>query len=285
MKNNKKINLFVIFFIFFILIIFLILFIIFIYSYQQKMERFQVQLSDLTKIAEDLEKERQKEDDETQKEFQRYAKINKAELDKYLRPENKKETKVNITNENTDYQKNILKFYDNEKKNEEIVKTKLEELKKNKEKDNLKMKNNNYTFDEYKELMLKNFKSTNGNRNFYKIGLNKIELLKEDCFEKCDSRECIKMNELQKNLDSCLKCNSQKNKCFNKTIIGGTCDDCSDDTKKIDCYNIQNFGCTNPINVDYNRGIDPYFISINDNNVNSPYNKKCVFCWNISNEI
>lgn len=279
-KNNKNTNLFIIFL---VLTIFLILFIIFIYSYHKKIEGFQVQLSDLTKIEEDLEKERQKEDDENEKEFKRYAKINKAELDKYLFPENKKETKVNITNENSDYQKNILKFYENEKKNEEVIKMKLEKQKK-KDRE-IKKKSDIYTFDEYQKLMLKNFKSKDGNRNFYKIGLNKLELLKEDCFEKCDSRECIKMNELQKNLDKCLKCNSQKNKCFKKTIIGGICDDCSDDTKKIDCYDIQNFGCTNPVNIDYNRGVDPYFISINDNNVNSPYDKKCVFCWNISNEI
>ena len=282
MKKNKFINLFIVFF---TLTTFLILFIVFIYSYHKKIEGFQTSLSDLIKIEEDLEKQRQKEDDDNEKEFKRYAKINKAELDKYLRPENKKETKVNITGDNTDYQKTMLKFYENEKKNEEIVKKKLEELKKKIYEDKLKKKNNNYTFDEYKKFMLKNFKSTNGNRNFYKIGLNKIELLKEDCFEKCDSRECIKMNELQKNLDACLKCNSQKNKCFRKTIIGGICDDCSDDTKKIDCYDIQNFGSTNPINIDYNRGIEPYFISINDDNINSPYDKKCVFSWNISNEI
>ena len=282
-KKYKKFN-------FLLIAIFLILFIIFIYFISDNIikEGFQTSLSDLIKIEEDLEKQRQKEDDDNEKEFQRYAKINKAELDKYLHPENKAETKVNINDtnsDNTDYKKNMLKFYENEKKNEEIFKKKLEEQKKKEQKDKLKMKNNIYTFDEYQKLMLKNFKSTDGNRNFYKIGLNKLELLKEDCFEKCDSRECIKMDELQKNLDKCLKCNNQKNKCFKKTIIGGICDDCSDDTKKIDCYNIQNFGCTNPINIDYNKGIDPYFISVNDDNVNSPYDKKCVFCWNISNEI
>jgi hypothetical protein len=267
----------------FLISIFLILFIIFIYFYHKKIEYFQVELSDLINIENDLEKQRKKEDDETEKEFKKYANINKIELDKYLYPTNEKETKVNLNNENTDYKKNLLKFYENEKKNEEIIKIKLEEEKKKKY-ENIK-KSNIYSFDDYQKFMLKNFKSVDGNRNFYKIGLNKLELLKEDCFEKCDSRECIKMDELQKNLDKCLKCNNQKNKCFKKSIIGGVCDDCSGDTKKIDCFDIKNFGCTNPINIDYNRGIDPYFISVNDNNVNSPYNKKCVFCWNISNEI
>ena len=54
---------------------------------------------------------------------------------------------------------------------------------------------------------------------------------------------------------------------------------------KLDCYNVQNFGCTNPNNFDSLNGTDPYFINIPNNNVNSPYNKKCVFCWQIQDNI
>ena len=134
----------------------------------------------------------------------------------------------------------------------------------------------------------KNIMFNNNKKNLYKIGLNEnIKIFEEDCFEKCDKTSCIKMLNQKKLLNDCLKCNNQKNKCFNKSIIGGNCDDCNikDGDDKLDCYNINNFGCPDPKNINYDVGVDPYYFEINDNNINSPYDKKCVFCWNILNNI
>lgn len=138
----------------------------------------------------------------------------------------------------------------------------------------------------YKNIML-----NNNEKNLYKIGLDKnVQIYRDDCFQKCDSQSCIKLDQKRKILNKCLKCNSQKNKCFNKNIIGGVCDDCSAENSedKINCYEIGNFGCVNPNylnNIQNNIGIDPYYIEVPDHNINSPFNKKCVFCWNILDNI
>ena len=89
------------------------------------------------------------------------------------------------------------------------------------------------------------------------------------------------MFEMNKYLDSCLKCNSQKNKCFDKSIIGGLCNDCNgtEEKNKMDCYNIANFGCKNIKNIRSDIGVSPYYINVE--NIKSPYDSKCVFCWNI----
>lgn len=138
-----------------------------------------------------------------------------------------------------------------------------------------------FEINNYKQIM-----KNNNKEKLYKIKLNEnIKLETEDCFEKCGKSECIKMNSMKKILEKCINCNSQKNKCFNKSIIGGVCDDCNNSEEKIDCFNIQNFGCTNPYNIDNNNGGFPYFVEIPDENINSPYNKKCVFCWNLLDNI
>lgn len=102
----------------------------------------------------------------------------------------------------------------------------------------------------------------------------------EDCFEMCDSRECIQMQERNKILNSCLKCH-EENKCFRKSIIGGNCDDCMENEIPINCYDTRNFGCTNPRDLNSFNGVHSYFIMSNDDDVNSLYNKECLFCWNI----
>jgi hypothetical protein len=140
-----------------------------------------------------------------------------------------------------------------------------------------------FDIEKYKEIM-----KNNNKKNLYKISLSQnISLDTEDCFKKCNSSDCIKMDSRMKVLDKCLKCNSQENKCFNKSIIGGTCDDCDGvkNEDKIDCLNLQNFGCTNPYNFDDNTGTTPYFIEVPDNNLNSPFNKKCIFCWQFQDNI
>lgn len=145
-----------------------------------------------------------------------------------------------------------------------------------------------YSFDvqDYKKTMLNNH-----GKNLYKVGIdNDIKIYRDDCFDKCDSKSCIQLDQKRKLLDKCLKCNAQKNKCFNKSIIGGLCDDCDIENieDKINCNEIGNFGCVNPNNlnnIQNNIGIEPYYIEVPDNNPNSSYNEKCVFCWNILDNI
>jgi hypothetical protein len=154
--------------------------------------------------------------------------------------------------------------------------------------------NNLYTPSEYKLKMLNNNNHNNIDvissidNKLYKIKLEEeTPVYIEDCYEKCNETECIKLYEKRKILNKCLECNSQKNKCYNKSIIGGVCNDCeTEDIKdKIDCYDIHNFGCPLIDDLESTKGVSPYYIEVPDNNVNSPYNKKCVFCWNILNNI
>ena len=140
-----------------------------------------------------------------------------------------------------------------------------------------------YDIKEYQKIIL-----NNDEKKLYKVAFGKnIEIYKEDCFQKCDKENCIKLIDRENLADKCLKCNAQENKCFKKSIIGGNCDDCTDVKMKdkIDCLDVNNFGCPNPKNIDYEKGVNPYYIQIPDDNINSPYNKKCVFCWNIKSEI
>jgi len=144
-------------------------------------------------------------------------------------------------------------------------------------------KREHFNLIEYQNIMLEN-----NNKKLYKIGFNdNIKIYEEDCFDKCDMKNCIKLDDRTNLLDKCLKCNAEENKCFTKSIVGGNCDDCRNikDEDKLDCYDINNFGCPNPKNIDLNKGIKPYYIQINDTNQSSPYDKKCVFCWNIPSEI
>lgn len=107
----------------------------------------------------------------------------------------------------------------------------------------------------------------------------------EDCDSKCDASDCKIMRQMKKNLQECVKCHENPKKCFRRSIIGGNCDDCLKDEKQIDCSSTKEFGCTPPHNVFSYDGSLPYFIEIPDDNLNSPYDKKCVFCWQISDYI
>lgn len=136
-----------------------------------------------------------------------------------------------------------------------------------------------FEMDKYKEILL-----NNPNKKIYNLMLNKdITIYEEDCEKKCSKEDCVKLYDFKNNLDKCLKCQSKEDKCFKKSIIGGLCDNCGEISKKIDCLDVKNFGCTNPYNLQSNIGVSPYYIEIPDNNLNTPFDKKCVFCWN--NEI
>jgi hypothetical protein len=106
----------------------------------------------------------------------------------------------------------------------------------------------------------------------------------EDCYELCNAKECINMQERNKILNSCLKCSEEK-KCFHKSIIGGNCDDCAENETPINCYDTRHFGCTNPRDFNSYDGVHSYFVLSNDDNVNSLYNKECLFCWNIEENL
>ena len=140
----------------------------------------------------------------------------------------------------------------------------------------------NVSINEYNKMML-----NNDDKKIYNIGLSdNLPIDSEDCFDKCDKASCVKMHEMNRILQKCINCNATKNKCFKKSIIGGVCNDCDEnETDKIDCYDVKNFGCPNPKDINYDIGVQAYYTEINDDNVNSPYNKKCVFCWNILDNI
>ena len=126
----------------------------------------------------------------------------------------------------------------------------------------------------------------NDKRKLYKVGLSdNINILEEDCFDKCDQSNCVKMLNQKKILNDCLKCNIQKKKCFNKSIIGGNCDDCMKGETPIDCLRTDNFGCTNPANFNSFNGSYPYYFELPDYNITSPLDQKCVFCWQIEDQI
>lgn len=136
---------------------------------------------------------------------------------------------------------------------------------------------------------IKGYKKTiknNDKKKLYKILLdNKIKLYDSDCESHCDNQNCVKLNNKTKILKQCIECNKYKNKCFKMSIIGGNCDDCKENEEKIDCLNTGNFGCINPKDLQSYNGVIPYYIELPDNNPNSPFNKKCVFCWNILDNI
>jgi hypothetical protein len=141
--------------------------------------------------------------------------------------------------------------------------------------------NNVYNIKEYNNLMVNNNK-----KNLYKIGIkNNTKIYYDKCFEQCDEKNCKIMYNKKLYLDKCLKCNAQKNKCFRKSIIGGNCDDCEENEEKINCKNIYNFGCPPYNDLNSSNGVDPYYFLMPDNNPNSIFDKKCVFCWNIFNDI
>ena len=76
----------------------------------------------------------------------------------------------------------------------------------------------NVSINEYKTIMLEN-----DTEKLFKLSLNEetMPILEEDCFQKCDKANCIKLDQQKKTLEKCLQCNRKKNKCFSKSIIGG----------------------------------------------------------------
>jgi len=159
-------------------------------------------------------------------------------------------------------------YFDNEMKDNEMKKNEMKQSKIKK-----------YTLNDYKNLMLNNDK-----KQLFKKTLNKnLKRYTKDCLSTCDDRECIKLEEMHKLLKKCIKCNKNKKKTFKKSIIGGICDDYDGkQDEKLDCYDIMNFGCINPNDMDSKKGVFPYYVLLNDNNINSSFDKKCAFCWQLN---
>lgn len=107
-------------------------------------------------------------------------------------------------------------------------------------------------------------------------------LYRDDCSFMCDERACKQMEANNLEYDRCVQC-SALNKCYHKRIVTGTCDDCKPDETPIKCNDVNNYGCPNPNALDLSNGIKPYFILVDDIIVNSPYNKRCVFCKDFKN--
>ena len=129
-------------------------------------------------------------------------------------------------------------------------------------------------------------KLLNIKNNIYNVSISKdIQIQRKNCFQKCSYQDCVKLYHATQNFNRCVKCQKNKNKCFKDLDTYGACDDCSKDLRKNECKNIDKYGCTNPYNIFSNKGIQPYFIEVPSNNNNSPFDSKCVFCWNLKSYI
>jgi len=272
MNKLKKINklFWISIFFIFIIILFLFLFLFLFLIRNKRIESFDSSQTELN--YQKLLQNRKEYQIELDKQYDEFRKTHKGELDNFLRPRQIKESKIELSDVN--YEDTIKNFYVQEKADQK----KKEAI----EDQNEKQQGNIYNLKQYKQLMLDNNKE-----KLFKKTLNNIEILKDECFEKCDQSNCIKLDQQAKILKKCLTCNNQKNKCFNKTIIGGQCDDCDgvDIKDKFDCLSLVNFGCPNPENLDNKKGVEPYYFLLNNNSPTSPFNKKCVFCWQVNSEI
>ena len=129
-------------------------------------------------------------------------------------------------------------------------------------------------------------KLLNIKNNIYNVSLSKnIKIQRKNCFQKCNYQDCVNFYHATQNYNKCIECQKNKNKCFKDLDTYGACDNCTKDLNKNNCKNINKYGCTNPYNIFSNKGIQPYFIEVPSNNNNSPFDSKCVFCWNLKSYI
>ena len=125
-----------------------------------------------------------------------------------------------------------------------------------------------------------NFILKNAGKKAFNVGLKDIKIQRENCFQKCDAENCIKLYMKRRNYHNCVKCQEKKGKCFNNDMYTmGNCDDCGKNLKKLNCHHKNNIGCTDPNNIYSLDGIEPYFIEVPSQSANSPFDSKCVFCW------
>jgi hypothetical protein len=124
----------------------------------------------------------------------------------------------------------------------------------------------------------------NNKNKIYKLNIIKKKEDINKCFKKCNPNDCIKLNLMKNNYDNCNKCQANENKCFNNLVSNGVCDPCGENLKKFNCNDLNYYSCPK-LNDIYNKnGNEPYYLEVTDkNNITSPYNQSCLFCWNIKN--
>ena len=148
-----------------------------------------------------------------------------------------------------------------------------------------KIKKNQLEAFETKVLSQKKFDKfilKNAGKKAFNVGLKDVKIQRENCFQKCNAQDCTKLYMRRLNYKKCNLCQKNKNKCFNRLNTVGSCDACSDNLKKFNCHHKNDIGCTDPNNIYGLDGIEPYYIEVNSNESNSPFNKKCVFCWELN---
>lgn len=140
----------------------------------------------------------------------------------------------------------------------------------------------NFSARVYSQKKFDKFILNKSSNTSYKIGLKDVKIQRENCFQKCNAQDCIKLYMKTANHKRCTECQKNEKKCFNKLDTLGACDTCGDNLKKMNCNHKNNIGCTNPDDIYGLEGVEPYYIEVASNNSNSPFDKKCIFCWELS---
>ena len=116
----------------------------------------------------------------------------------------------------------------------------------------------------------------------YKVGLKNIKIQRENCFKKCGVENCTKLYMKRLNYTNCKKCQKDKKKCYDNTLYTvGACNMCGNNLKKTNCNHKNQIGCTNPNNIYGLEGVEPYYIEVPSKSSNTPFDTKCVFCWEL----
>ena len=124
----------------------------------------------------------------------------------------------------------------------------------------------------------------NNKNNIYKVNIIKNKEDIEQCNKKCGYSDCLKLKLMKDNYDNCIQCQKDNNKCFNNLFSKGVCDNCGDNLLKLNCNDINNYSCPKLNDIYNEKGTQPYYLEIVDkNNISSPYNQSCLFCWNLKN--
>lgn len=136
----------------------------------------------------------------------------------------------------------------------------------------------NYTRKQVNNLFL------NNTNNIYKINILKKKQDIDECFKKCNYSDCLKLKIMKENYNNCIKCQSNNKKCFNNLFAKGSCDMCGNNLKKFNCNDNNYYSCPNLNDIFNEKGNEPYYLEVIDkNNITSPYNQSCLFCWNLKN--
>lgn len=144
---------------------------------------------------------------------------------------------------------------------------------------------NNYVNTEYfNNIKHLNNLFLNNQKSLYKVNILKDKKDIDECYKKCNSNDCYKLEVMKKNYENCLSCQNNESKCFNNLVKGGICESCGDVLDKFNCNNLNNYACPNLNDVYNKKGIQPYFLEVKNQNLkNNPYDQSCLFCWNLKN--